>query len=272
MTGYGDRVIRATRQVLLEVFQLLEKFHESLILVGGWVPIMIIPDAEDKHVGTIDVDLAINDRTLFETGSATMEEILLSNGYRQGAEPGRYMRQIIIDEQLISVPVDFFTSEQSCIPKNEFFDITGINAIAAPGCELGFDVNKKVRVEGVLPNGKPYSTEIKSAGIMALIVMKAHAMNIRNKTKDAYDIWFCLANHPDGVDIVAQEFLPHLKKASVKNALTLLYRYFESIKARGPKDVVSEEGTRDPDYKAFLQQDAFQRVQALLKSLDFEMD
>jgi len=107
---------------------------------------------------------------------------------------------------------------------------------------------------------------------MALIVMKAHAMNIRNKTKDAYDIWFCLANHPDGVDIVAQEFLSHLKKASVKNALTLLSRYFESIKARGPKDVVSEEGTRDPDYKAFLQQDAFQRVQALLKSLDFEMD
>lgn len=272
MTGYGDRVIRATRKVLLEVFQLLEKFYESLILVGGWVPIMIMPDAEDKHVGTIDVDLAINDRTLFETGSATMEEILLSNGYRQGAEPGRYMRQIIIDEQLISVPVDFFTSEQICIPKNEFFDITGISAIAAPGCELGFDVNKKVRVEGVLPNGKPYSTEIKSAGIMALIVMKAHAMNIRNKTKDAYDIWFCLANQPDGVDIVAQEFLPHLKKASVKNALTLLSIYFESIKARGPTDVVSEEGTRDPDYKAFLQQDAFQRVHELLKSLDFEMD
>jgi hypothetical protein len=182
------------------------------------------------------------------------------------------MRQIIIDEQLINVPVDFFTSEQSYIPRNDFIDITGISAIAAPGCELGFDVNKKVRVEGVLPNGKQYSTEIKSAGIVALIVMKAHAMNIRSKTKDAYDIWFCLANNPGGVDIVAQEFLPQLKKGSVKNALTLLSRYFGSIEARGPTDIVSEEGTTDPDYRAFLRQDAFQRVQALLKSLDFEMD
>ena len=47
MTAYGDRVIRATQQVLLEVFQLLEQFHESLILIGGWVPIMMIPDAEN---------------------------------------------------------------------------------------------------------------------------------------------------------------------------------------------------------------------------------
>lgn len=271
MTDYSDRVVKATHQVLLEVYQLLEKFHESLLLVGGWVPIMIIPDAVEKHVGTIDVDLAINDRALIETGSETMEEILLSNGYRHGAEPGRYMRQIIIDEQLINVPVDFFTSEQSYIPRNAFLDITGISAMAAPGCELGFDVNKKVRVEGLLPNGKQYSTEIKSAGIMAFIVMKAHAMNIRSKTKDAYDIWFCLANNPGGVDIVAQEFFPQLKKGSVKNALTLLSIYFGSIKARGPTDVVSEEGTTDPDYRAFLRQDAFQRVQALLKSLDFEM-
>ena len=67
MIGYSERVVRATRQVLLEVIQLLDKFQDSLVLIGGWVPIMIIPDAADKHVGTIDVDLAINDRTLLET-------------------------------------------------------------------------------------------------------------------------------------------------------------------------------------------------------------
>jgi hypothetical protein len=38
MTDYSDRVVRAAHQVLLEVFQLLENFHESLILVGGGVP------------------------------------------------------------------------------------------------------------------------------------------------------------------------------------------------------------------------------------------
>ena len=268
MIGYSERVVRATRQVLLEVFQLLDKFQDSLILIGGWVPIMIVPDAVDKHVGTIDVDLAINDRTLLETGSETMEEILLSNEYKHGTEPGRYIRQIKIDGQSINVPVDFFTSEQNYIPRNEFLDITGISAITAPGCEIGFDVNETISLSGVLPNGKQYSTEIKSAGVVALIVMKALAMGIRAKTKDAYDIWFCLANHPGGIDVVVQAFLPHIEKSSVKTALSLLAGYFGSINARGPMDVVKEEGTTDPDYREFIQQDAFQLVQALLRGLE----
>jgi len=33
--GHRERVTEANRQVLMEVFKLLENFHESLILVGG---------------------------------------------------------------------------------------------------------------------------------------------------------------------------------------------------------------------------------------------
>ena len=125
ITGHNERVIAATRQVLLEVFHLLEKFHDSLVLVGGWVPIMIIPDAVDKHVGTIDVDLAINDKTLVENGSETMQSILVTNGYQHGGEPGRFIRKIYIEGQPINVPVDFLSSEYRYIPENEFYDITG---------------------------------------------------------------------------------------------------------------------------------------------------
>lgn len=94
--------------------------------------------------------------------------------------------------QSINVPVDFFTCEPIHMPRNEFLDITGINAISAPGCELSLEIYENVHIEGTLPNGKQYSTEIKTAGVVALIVMKAHAMNMRSKRKDAYDIWFCL--------------------------------------------------------------------------------
>ena len=144
LKGHRERVTEATRQVLMEVFKLLEDFRESLILVGGWVPIMIIPESEDKYVGTIDVDLVINDKSLNETGSATIDEILLANDYEHGTELGRYFKEINIDGKSVIVPVDFLTSEQRYIPKNEFFDITGIHAIASPGCELSFEVNEKV--------------------------------------------------------------------------------------------------------------------------------
>lgn len=270
ITGHNERVIAATRQVLLEVFHLLEKFHDSLVLVGGWVPIMIIPDAVDKHVGTIDVDLAINDKTLVENGSETMQSILVTNGYQHGGEPGRFIRKIYIEGQPINVPVDFLSSEYRYIPENEFYDITGISTITAPGCEVSFDVNEKIALSGILPSGAQYETEIKSAGVVALIVMKAHAMKIRSKTKDAYDIWFCLANHPDSDDGLAKAFKPHLEKTSVETALVLLSEYFTSIEARGPTDVVKEHGTTDSDYQAFLKQDSFQRVQELLTSLEIK--
>ena len=37
-------------------------------------------------------------------------------------------------------------------------------------------------------------------------------------------------------------------------------------------DVASEKGETDPDRKEFLRQDAFQRVQALLKRLEYRQD
>ena len=190
------------------------------------------------------------------------------NEYQHGTEPGRYFKNLNIDGVPIVVPVDFLTSEQRFIPKNEFFDITGIHAITSPGAELSFEVNEKITLDGNLPDGSHYSTAIKSAGIVALIVMKAHAMNIRKKSKDAYDIWFCLANYPGNVESIAKDFKQHVEKSSVKTAVALLSGNFKSFGDRGPKDVVKEDGTTDPDYRMFLQQDAFQRVQALLNYIE----
>jgi hypothetical protein len=262
LNGHKE-VIKATYQILLEVFKLLENFHESLILAGGWVPIMIIPEAADKHVGTLDVDLVINDKSINETGSETIADILVANEYQHGNEPGRYFKKIDIDGNPIVVPVDFLVSEQRYIPRNEFFDITGVDAISSPGCELSFEVNETITLDGSLPDGSHYSTVIKSAGIVALIVMKAHAMNIRKKTKDAYDIWFCLANYPGNIESIAKAFKPHVGKTSVIKALAILSENFKSIDDRGPMDVVKEDGSSDPEYRMFLQQDSFQRVQAL---------
>ena len=166
--------------------------------------------------------------------------------------------------------MDFLTSEKKYIPRNEFLDITGIHAIPSPGSELSFEVSEEISLEGNLPDGSHYSTVIKSAGITALIVMKAHAMNIREKTKDAYDIWFCLANYPGNIESIAKAFKPHIGKNSVKIALALLSEHFRSIDDKGPQDVVKEDGSTDADYRMFLQQDSFQRVQALLNCIGFD--
>ena len=180
------------------------------------------------------------------------------------------MRTINIGEKKINVPVDFLTSELRHISRNEFFDITGINAITSPGAELCFEENEKIPIKGILPDGSSYSALIHSAGLVAFIVMKAHAMNIRTKSKDAYDIWFCLANYTGNIKGIAESFKPHVKKNSVRAALSLLAGYFGTIDARGPLDVAKEDDSTDSDYREFLQQDAYQRVQALLDNIGLE--
>jgi hypothetical protein len=47
----------------------------------------------------------------------------------------------------------------------------------------------------------------------------------------------------------------------------LLAKYFSTVDERGPLDVVKEDDSTESDYRAFLQQDAYQRVQALLESI-----
>ena len=55
---YSDRQIDAARRVLIDVGQVLASFADCLVLVGGWVPDLLIPEAGESHIGSIDVDLA----------------------------------------------------------------------------------------------------------------------------------------------------------------------------------------------------------------------
>jgi len=265
---FSSILTEAAFQVLIEVLYLLQEFESSLILVGGWVPILLLPDVSEKHVGTVDVDIAIDGRALTESGSNTIEDILLGNDYLPGGEPGRYIRTLKIKGQEIDVPVDFLVSEHGFLPDNELFDITGVRPITAPGSDLAFDSCEKIKIKGNLQNGSSYSAEIKIASIVSFIVMKAYVLNLRRKSKDAYDIWFCLANHPDGIESIAAAFEPHLGRNSVKIAFSIMAEYFRDVKAKGPEMVIEEEGTKDPEFREFLRQDAYQRVNDLLQRLN----
>ena len=54
---YSGRQVQAAHRVLVDIGQVLAAFHDSIVVVGGWVPDLLVPDAEPKHIGSIDVDL-----------------------------------------------------------------------------------------------------------------------------------------------------------------------------------------------------------------------
>jgi hypothetical protein len=74
--------------------------------------------------------------------------------------------------------------------------------------------NQMVAVRGAMPNGGTNQIEIAVCSIPALLAMKGYAVHNRLKQKDAYDIYYCIRNYPDGIDALAKDCLPLLKLPS----------------------------------------------------------
>ena len=77
---YTDRQIEAAKRVLLDVGQILSSFRDSMVIVGGWVPDLLLTATEEVHVGSIDVDIALDARKLKRGLYANLLEALVETG------------------------------------------------------------------------------------------------------------------------------------------------------------------------------------------------
>ena len=103
------------------------------------------------------------------------------------------------------------------------------------------------------------------AGPVPFLVTKAAALALRDKPKDAYDVWFLLRHHPVGLNGLAAAVAAHAGHGFVREALSRLDDAFASVEHHGPVDVARFRGFDDGS-EPFDQarQDAFQRISALL--------
>ena len=80
---YTADAVAAARSVLLELAHVLAEYRDSIVLVGGWVPALLFPEARSPHVGSIDIDLALDHRALKDPGYRTIRRLLIARGYEQ---------------------------------------------------------------------------------------------------------------------------------------------------------------------------------------------
>lgn len=81
--GAGD----ASISVLLELWTMLGAYREAMVLIGGWAPYFILkryqqPDNPFQHVGSIDIDVALNPAAISAREYATIAELITRRGYR----------------------------------------------------------------------------------------------------------------------------------------------------------------------------------------------
>jgi hypothetical protein len=103
--NYQDGITAASRSGLAEVMTTLGAYREALVLIGGWVPYLILEEfggegafkadafqadafqVEFVHVGSIDIDLVVDPDLVDAERYATIVDLLLGRGYEPGDDP-----------------------------------------------------------------------------------------------------------------------------------------------------------------------------------------
>lgn len=201
-SDYDDRTTAAVKSVLIEIGQILGAFRGKFAVIGGAVPWLLLDNQDMPHVGTLDVDLGLDAEALGDGEYATLIEALTEHGYEQRKELRRFqlVRPInASDGRPIDVVVDFLMPRDAVIAENMPPLVSEFAVQRADGADLAFRFYQMVAISGAMPVGGTNRVEIAVCSIPALLAMKGHAIRGRYKQKDAYDIYYCVRNYPDGI-------------------------------------------------------------------------
>ena len=65
---YTAESVEAAKAVLLEVPLILGEYYDDVVLVGGWIPALLAPASTEPHIGSMDIDLALDHTRLQQAG------------------------------------------------------------------------------------------------------------------------------------------------------------------------------------------------------------
>jgi hypothetical protein len=244
---YPREQAELVRQTCLYVATKLGDLLNELVVVGGLVPSLLIPEesvsqGEDIHIGTMDLDLgpslALLDAERYEELTARLRRAGFEPDVNKVGNP-TFQRWKIEPSGRLKVTVDFV------IPPSRDEDEGGkirhiekdFAAVITPGLHLAFKDRQKLSLRGMTILGEKASREIWVCGPGAFVVLKALAFGTRGENKDAYDLYYVIRNYGSSVDDVFECLLPLLHEQDTQKALQILHRDFSDPDGVGPHRV-----------------------------------
>jgi len=267
---YGEREVNACKAVLIELVHLMGEIKDEMVIIGGWTPVFLLPQAEEPHVGSLDIDVALNFSKIPDDTYQTLLKAFMKRGYTQDKEqPFRFFRKVKVKEgEIINVEVDLMAGEYGGTGKGRRTQkVQDVRARKARGCDLAFDASIIVTLEGELPEGGKDKVSFKVSGIVPFLVMKGMAMYDRMKEKDAYDIFYCVEHYPGGVRKLASEFEPYIKNKLVIESIGKIKSKFASVEHVGPTWVADFLEKTDKEDREIIMRRAYEKVSELLNVL-----
>lgn len=260
MTGqradeYSDDTLEKVKATCLTVATVLgNDVMSDTVIVGGFVPALLFADTTPhddlgRHVGTLDLDLAMDLVVLNEERYNDIADALRDHGFEPDVKElsGALVRQRWRSRN--GVRVDFLMPP---VPPDE--EGNRLQHLAADfaahtmrGMDLALATRVAITLEGLDVDKRKVRREIRVCRADAFIALKALALANRDKAKDAYDIHYVLKHvdgGPGGVGTLLASSGEHPIFAEVRKTLGEDYR---SIDGRGPRMVCDFLGRADDE-------------------------
>jgi predicted nucleotidyltransferase len=264
---YESRQVEAARRVLVDLGQILASFRDCLVVVGGWVPDLLISEVEEVHVGSIDVDLALDVQKLSDGRYAELLKLLFeTRRYRAGAQPFQLLTDVDLGDggQPVQVEVEFLAAKEVKLKKNKPKLLPDFRVLQADGCGTAFNAPVEIELVGQTIRGAQNIVRLRVASLPDFIIMKAHALAGRDKPKDAYDICYCLTNFPGSLEKLAAAWNQRSEEKDVKRALVILREKFATVDGFGPGQVIEFLDLSSREAQEMQGRRAFELVQKFL--------
>lgn len=267
---------------MVELFRSFGEYQPEIVLVGGWVPFLIIDQQERSrsgsvsdlaviHSGSFDIDLALDLRILNEEHYKTILEILTGLGYEPVPERTFSYQRTVSGK---SVKLDLLSGTAGGTgEKRRHQVVQDVRARKAKGCDLVFnDFIEKELTHSLPEKGGVATVRFRMSGIAPFLIMKGFAMRDRLKDKDFYDVYYLCRNFPGSPDSIVAKLSRYLEQnvALATEAVALLKQDFASRLSVGPNKAANfllSDMPENEELRDIYLTEVYMRVTAVLSRL-----
>jgi hypothetical protein len=82
---YPEEIVILSKSAMLELWRSLHRYNKGMTLIGGWVPYFLLEkyggkSYEQDHIGSIDIDIALNKSIISKEEYANIEQLMQNLG------------------------------------------------------------------------------------------------------------------------------------------------------------------------------------------------
>lgn len=271
--GYDARTTEAVHRALIDIAHLLGTFRNQIVVIGGLVPSLTVEPIDGRaHVGTIDIDLALDAVNLREDDAyAQVIELLERGGFKRGnEEEHKHLREFqmatLVDledgGEPVEVELDLLKSKHVKLVKHRPPIIEGLRVQDVDGIELAIEHSQEVKLQGRDRKGRGDSATIRVVRPEAFLVLKGLALINRREAKDCYDVYYVIRNAPDGPERLGKSCRSLLSHPKAQEAYGEIREKFSGTERYGPGTVMEFLRGHDAQDEDTILMDAHQQVTA----------